>query len=328
MKQKLIIGISLFLLLAVMGLIVADLFRTPPHDQENPEIYSVEKQRMIDTSQICYREAKLVHTNLTGMQGIALDTGLNVYICGNRLIRIYDRSWQIKADFTVDSGAYCIATGPDGEIYVGFGDHIEVFDLSGKRRAKWDPYRDHGFLTSLVVIGDEVFAADGENKIILRYDRKGNLLNIIGKKDREKGVEGFIIPSMYFDVAAGPDNELWAANTGRHEIQRFSPDGSLISFWGTASMGLEGFAGCCNPIHFAILPDGYFVTYEKGLDRIKIYNQAGKYVCAVSGPSQAGNNSSGACRVSSPVHDLAVDREGKVYALDGEKLVIRVFTRK
>ena len=326
MKQKLIIGISLFLLLGVMGLIVADLFRSPPRDQENPEMYSIEKQRMIDTSQICYREVEQFQADLPGLQGIALDTGLNIYICGERIIRVYNRSREIKADFTVDSDATCIATGPEGEIYVGLGDHIEVFDLSGNRRGKWDTY--HGFLTSLVIIGDEVFAADGENKIILRYDRKGNLLNIIGKKDREKGVEGFIIPSMYFDVAAGPDNELWAANTGRHEIQRFSPDGLLISFWGKASMGLDGFAGCCNPIHFAILPDGYFVTYEKGLDRIKLYNQAGKYECTVSGPAKAGDHSPTACSVSSPVHDLAVDREGRVYALDGEKSVIRIFTRK
>ena len=327
MRQKLIIGFSLFLLLGVMALIVADLFKSPARNQD-PEIYSIEDLKKIDTSQICYREVKQLKTGMSVLQGIALDNNLNVYICGNREVQVYNQVWEKMADFRVDSNAYCIAPGSQGEIYLGLGDHIEVFDHTGTRKGKWDSYNERSFLTSIVVIGDEVFAADGENKIILRYDRGGKLLNTIGKKDREQGLEGFIIPSMYFDVAAGPDEELWAANTGRHEMLNFSHDGKLISFWGTASMQLEGFAGCCNPVHFAVLPDGYFVTYEKGLDRIKIYNQAGKYICTVSGPVNTNEKSLATCSISSPVHDLAVDREGKVYALDGDKMLIRVFIRK
>ena len=318
----------MILLLGVMGLIVADLFKRPSREQENPEMYSIEKLKMIDTSQICFREVKHFKTDMSALQGLALDLNLNVYVCGDRDVQVYNRDWEKTSGFRVDSDAYCIAPGAGGEIYLGLGDHIEVFDLSGVRKAKWNAYNDPSFLTSIVVIGDEVFAADAENKVVLRYDREGSLLNTIGKKDRENGIDGFIIPSMYFDVAVGPDNELWIANTGRHELQRFSLDGKLISFWGTASMQLEGFAGCCNPVHFAIMPDGQFVTYEKGLDRIKLYNQAGEYACTVSGPVYTDEKSLASCSVSSPVHDLAVDREGRVYALDGEKLLIRVFISK
>jgi hypothetical protein len=328
MKQKLIIGISLILLLGVMGLIVADLFKRPSREQENPEMYSIEKLKIIDTSQICFREVKQFKTDMSALQGLALDLNLNVYVCGDQDVQVYNRDWEKTSGFRVDSDAYCIAPGAYGEIYLGLGDHIEVFDLSGARKAKWNAYNDRSFLTSIVVIGDEIFAADAENKVVLRYDRYGSLLNTIGKKDRENGIDGFIIPSMYFDIAVGPDSELWAANTGRHELERFSFDGKLISFWGKASMQLEGFAGCCNPVHFAIMPDGQFVTYEKGLDRIKLYNQAGEYACTVSGPVYTDEKSLATCSVSSPVHDLAVDREGKVYALDGEKLLIRVFISK
>jgi hypothetical protein len=265
---------------------------------------------------------------MSELQGLAVDINLNVYICGGRDVQVFNQDWKKIAAFGVDSNAYCIAPWKDGEIILGLGDHIEIYDRTGNRTGKWMPFNNRSFLTSIVVIDEEVFAADGENKVILRYDMNGNLLNTIGKKDREKGIEGFIIPSMYFDVAAGTDHDLWAANTGRHEMQSYSREGRLISYWGKASMQLEGFAGCCNPVHFAILPDGQFVTYEKGLDRIKIYNQAGKYVCTVKGPAQQNVKLLTASSIRSPVHDLAVDREGRVYAIDGDERLVQVFIRK
>jgi hypothetical protein len=328
MKQKVILGFSMMLLLAVIVLIMVDLFHGPSKTQENPEIYSIEKLRQIDSSQICYVEIKQHKTSLTGFMGIAVDDNLNVYVCSDREVQVFDRDWNKINDFNVDSSASCIALGTDKEIYLGIGNHVEVFNFTGKRLAKWNAYNERSFLTSIVVINNDVIAADAENKIVLRYDKNGNLLNEIGRKDRAKGIDGFIVPSLYFDVAAGPDHDLWVANTGRHELQNFSPQGELVSSWGMASMQLEGFAGCCNPVHFTILSDGLFVTYEKGLDRIKIYNQGGKYVCTVSGPAMVDEKSLNTCSVSSPVHDLAVDKEGKIYALDGESMLVRVFLKK
>jgi hypothetical protein len=328
MKQKMIIGFSILLLLAVIVFIFFDLFNGPSRKTENPEIYSIEKLKKIDTSQICYKEAGQIKTTLSSFSGIVVDDNLNVYVCSDREVQIFNRDWKRISEFVVDSNVICITLGTNKEIYLGVGNHLETFDLTGKRTGIWKAFKINSYLTSIAAIGKGVFASDAENEIILRYDKNGNLLNTIGKKDKAKGIDGFIIPSMYFDVAAGPDNELWAANTGRHELQCFSPEGELVSSWGLATMQLEGFAGCCNPVHFAILPDGQFVTYEKGLDRIKIYDQSGKYVCVVSGPAKIDEKSLTTCSVGSPVHDLAVDKEGKIYALDGEKMLIRLFIRK
>ncbi len=41
------------------------------------------------------------------------------------------------------------------------------------------------------------------------------------------------------------------------------------------------FCGCCNPAHFAVIPQG-FVTAEKGINRIKILDQNGDFVEFVS----------------------------------------------
>ena len=101
--------------------------------------------------------------------------------------------------------------------------------------------------------------------IIWKYDKNGNLIGEIGKKNLKKDIPGFIIPSPYFDVNIDPDGFLWTANTGRHSLENYTSDGSFRTSWGNPSMELEGFAGCCNPSHFAILKNGSFVTSEKGI---------------------------------------------------------------
>ena len=327
MKQKIILGFSLLLLVAVIVLISKDLFTRAPKNQENPNEYNLEKLRKIDTSLLCFTEVKQLKTSLTSLNGLAIDDELNVFVVGDSELQLFDKTWKKTASFRVDSFAHCITVDKNKDIYLGIDNHVEVYDYTGKKLNSWKSFTDDGYLTSLALKDDNLYAADAANKVLLRYDKTGKLLNIIGRKDKTKGIDGFILPSMYFDVAVGPDNDLWVANTGRHELQNFSPDGELLSFWGTASMQLEGFAGCCNPVHFIVLPDGRFVTYEKGLDRIKVYNQAGKFVCIVAGPSNIDEKSLNTCSISSPVHDLACDKNGTVYVLDGEANLIRIFAK-
>ena len=328
MKQKLILGLSVLLLVAVIVLIVLDFFGETSSKAPNPDMYSIDKLKQIDSGQICYKEIRELKTTLENFAAITLDEELNAYVCSDREVQVYNKAWKMLFSFRVDSNLSAIALDPGKAIYLGLANHVEVFDMKGKRTAVWKPYLDESYFTSLARIGKDIYAADAQNSIILRYDETGRLINTIGKKDTTKGWNGFIIPSLYFDVAAGPYNELWAANTGMHQLVHFSPEGEALSSWGTASMSLEGFAGCCNPVHFAILQNGYFVTYEKGLDRIKLYDPVGKYVCAVTGPAVVNEKSLNTCTISAPIHDLAVDKDGNIYALDGQSMRVRVYARK
>jgi hypothetical protein len=151
---------------------------------------------------------------------------------------------------------------------------------------------------------------------------------VIGKKDKSKGVDGFIIPSFYFDVAVGPDNELWIVNPGKHEVCNFTEKGDFRTSWGLASMQTNGFAGCCNPIHFSILPDGRFVTCEKGLDRIKVHDQSGKFECVVALLNDGNTEALTNCSIGARIHDLACDSEGTIYVLDASSKMVRIFNRK
>ena len=149
---------------------------------------------------------------------------------------------------------------------------------------------------------------------------KGELLNEIGRKDSVVGIQGFIIPSPFFDIAIGRDGELWAVNSGRHQFEAYNHDGRLISSWKKTSMQLDGFSGCCNPSHIVILPDGSFCTSEKGIVRIKIHDPSGKFKSVVATPDQFDKGTTGL--------DLAIDSDGRIIVLDPKRNQVRIFVKK
>ena len=84
-------------------------------------------------------------------------------------------------------------------------------------------------------------------------------------------------------------------------------------------MTVDGFSGCCNPSHAAVLQDGSFVTAEKGLVRVKIHNRAGEFVCLVAAPDQFDKGTVGL--------DLAVDSNGRIHVLDPKRKQVRIFEK-
>ena len=187
------------------------------------------------------------------------------------------------------------------------------------QKGSWDIINDRVVITSIAIADSSVFVADAGNKIVYHFDLAGNLINEIGRKDSTQGILGFFIPSPYFDVAIGRDDELWAVNSGRHQLEAYNSDGHLISSWVKRSMTLDGFSGCCNPSHIAILPDGSFVTSEKGLVRVKILGPSGALKSVVAGPDQFEEETRGL--------DLAVDSQNRIIILDPKRGLIRIFEK-
>ena len=98
-------------------------------------------------------------------------------------------------------------------------------------------------------------------------------------------------------------------------------------------MAVENFCGCCNPVHFARRPDGKFVTSEKGLNRIKIYDAKGNFEGVVAGPEhlvkdlELAKRACADCRIGFGF-DVACDSTGRVLALDPATRTVRIFTPK
>ena len=123
----------------------------------------------------------------------------------------------------------------------------------------------------------------------------------------------------FFDVTADSDGFIWVVNPGRHSLENYTPEGDLRTSWGQFSMGIEGFCGCCNPTHIVILDDGSFVTSEKGIVRVKVYNSLGNIVSVVAGSEQFIEGTTGL--------DLAKDTAQRVYVLDPMKKQVRIFEK-
>jgi hypothetical protein len=129
-----------------------------------------------------------------------------------------------------------------------------------------------------------------------------------------------------------PDGLLRVANPGEHQIEAYTMDGDLEVAWGTASFNVAGFCGCCNPVSFDIFPDGAFVTSEKGLPRVKLYDSHGGFTGLVAGPeafpeyleaANAGTPES----LGSGIYAV-IDPSGRVLVLDVVGGTVRIMQRK
>ncbi|MHC4756597.1 MAG: NHL repeat-containing protein, partial [Planctomycetota bacterium] len=295
-------------------------------------LYDLKELGKIDPALITYEEsAQPLNSGLKATRAIAVGPNDDIYIAGDNAV---SKVAPQGTDRIVELAEMprCLAVTADGNIYVGLKDHIEIFDDKGKQIARWESLGEKALLTSIAVYENNVFAADAGNRIVMRYDTQGKLINTIGQKNTERNIPGFLIPSPYFDLAVGKDGLLRVVNPGLHRIEAYTFDGDLEFWWGRTSTLVEGFCGCCNPVNFAILDDRSFVTCEKGLVRVKIYDQQGEFVSVVAGPEQLDKegpwvpcDTPEQCQTRG--FDVAVDSKNNILVLDTVKSIVRTFTK-
>lgn len=319
MKQKIIIISAIILLLTLVAFMVKDFFFSKP-ESRNPYEFELNNVRTGDTSMATFSETGQIKTSLEEIHGIATDNSGKIFVAGKGGVERFDASGKLENKFKTDSTALCIALSGNGNIFLGMKDHLEIWNNSGKHLSTWASFGLNAVITSIAVKGNDVFVADAGQKVVYHCDIKGNLINKIGLKDPATGVPGFIIPSPYFDLGISKDGNLWVVNPGRHSFEKYTSDGALLTSWSKASMAMEGFCGCCNPSNFAFLNDSLFVTSEKGIERVKIYNTDGTFLAIVATPDQFEAGTKGL--------DLAVDKQNRILVLDPVKKMIRIFESK
>ena len=340
MKIFVVLLIVLAIVIAFFALVQLDTTGKKGKTLGKEFVYDVGDLAKVDPNLILYEEsAQPINTGFADSRAIAVDSQGSVYVAGDKAIRVFADSGDLLSEVKLAGikpafgGPRCLAVADDGNIYVGVKGHVEVYDRGGKRLASWQGLDDDSLLTSIAIWKDDVFVADAGGRIVLRYDVAGRLINRIGQKNEDKNIPGFVVPSPHFDLAAGRDGLLRVVNPGRHRIEAYTFDGDLEFWWGQFSSDVRGFCGCCNPVNFAILEDGSFVTCEKGLIRVKIYSPEGEFVGVVAGPEQlVKEGASHICETTAECQtgsfDVAVGPRGQIFVLDTIKNVVRTFTRK
>lgn len=320
MKQKLIIAFSLLLLLLAIFFMLKDFFFENNENEGNPYEYDLSKYKEVDPDLFCYSLSGKISPEIEKLKGICFDSKDRLYITGKDKVIIYNKSGELVSEFNINGEANCITVSENGEIYLGMSDHIEVWDFSGNQLKQWNKTKDKTLITSVAVSDESLYFADAGNKVVQQCNFNGELIREIGKKNKAKGIPGFFIPSPYFDLLLGRDGELWVVNPGRHQFEAYNSSGELISSWAKTSMQVDGFSGCCNPSHIAILSNGSFVTSEKGIERVKIHLPSGDFQCMVAGPDQFETETKGL--------DLAVDSHDRIFVMDPKRKNILIFEQK
>jgi DNA-binding beta-propeller fold protein YncE len=243
--------------------------------------------------------------------GIAAGPEGTVYVCGEKELAVFQSDGTLIRRYALELPARCLAVDAVGNVYLGLVDSVSVFAPDSGEFSAWSVLDNRSIVTSIAVDSDRVFVADAGTRVVWEFDTQGMLK---GRID-----EGFVIPSPYFDVAVDPSGSLWIADTGRHTLLRLV-DGEVTEKWGRYAMDVSGFSGCCNPVHFAVLPDGRFVTTEKGLLRIKLHDADGGFAGMIAMGTSLGRGDQGL--------DVAAADSGDIYLLRGSGREIVLYRRE
>jgi len=319
MKNKGIVIFLIVLAVIIIAVIAGDyLTGRPDKSNPNPFEYNVDEFKNVDSTLIHFKETKNFKIGFTEPAAITIEAD-KLYVTGDNKLQVIDITGKLLAEIVL-SGIPKTLEVTTENIYVAVNNQILVYNHDGTLLKEWKPVGENAVITAISAIENIVYVADAGKRKVYKYSTEGSLLLEFDGKADEGVLHGFIIPSGFFDLDINPDGDLWVVNPGMHAIEQYTAEGQLREHWNNTSMMTEGFSGCCNPAHFTFLPDGRFVTSEKGLVRIKTYKPSGEFEGVVAAPVKF--------KDEGRAPDIATDSNGNIYALDFDKKMIRVFEPK
>jgi hypothetical protein len=321
MKNKGIVIFLIVLAVVIVGVMVGDFISKRPDKMEaNPFQYDIQEFRNVDEELIHYKETKNFKIGFEEPAGITI-ANEKIYLVGDKKLKVIDFAGKLLSEIELSDKPQTVEISA-GKIYIAFEKQVQVFDEAGQLQMELSLPDDNSYITALAVYNGNVFIADAGTRRIMRFSKDGERLNEFEGKTSEDVLHGFIVPSPYFDIDINEEGELWVVNPGLHSFENYTFEGNLRTYWKKTSMKTEGFSGCCNPAHYTFLPDGSYVTSEKGMVRIKIYKPSGEFSGVVAAPNKFEN------KIEGEAPDVAVDSQGNIYALDFDRNVLRVFELK
>lgn len=267
-----------------------------------------------------YREKARLPITVPDPRGIAWDGAGSIWVVGNGEMQRspIEGPSSVAETIRYDGPGTCVAFDHE-RLLVGVEGKVLQVAASSRQPRVWLDVGPGAVITCIAVGKDAIYLADAGHRRIVRCTLDGKIRGYLCEKDEKRGYNGLIVPSPHLDVCVDADGAVHVANPGSHRIEIYDSDGAPRWSWGEESQDMPGFCGCCNPTDFALLPDGRYVTTEKGIPRIKIYSPEGHFECVVAGPEHL---SPGVVGV-----DVAVLADGVIAALDRGIGAVRLFAR-
>jgi hypothetical protein len=330
-----------FALAALIGIVVILLLPPPKTPLPGPRVYEG-ANFSFDQSLINHREVEQVPVSLMRPMDLFLDDQDNVYLAGDQEIQILSPGGELQKTISLDDVPHALALNFDHDtfgnnLFVCTEHEVVKISLDTEEQEEWAYFGDLAYLTDIALseLG-YVFVADAGNKVVHRLDTSGRIVGKIGERGADEMFSGFSIPSPFFPMEITSDGLLRICNPAKHQIEAFTQDGIYEPplAWGEASFEIEGFCACCNPSDFAILSDGRFVTAEKKIPRVKIYDQQGNFQSVVAGEERLEIMPSGEefenrelSPLANEIHScrVEVDSRDRICVLDPVVRMIRYF---
>ena len=271
----------------------------------------------VDPALLNYTEIPHIADGLEGASSMSLSPDGTLYLgVGKKVLRLTEENRGTVAE--AQGRVTAVAATGDGTVWAATGPVLARYDSGGRQKSESVHLGERAYITSIALKEDRVFAADAGQRTVWSFSVEGRLLGRIDGRLEGPGDPGFVVPSPWFHAAVGL-GELWITNPGRQRVECYV-NGLRTKVWGLAGMSVERFCGCCNPTHLALLPGGGFVTSEKGIPRVKVYNQDGKLLSVVAGAEAFDEGTTGLA--------VAVASDGRILVLDPVRGQVRAFTRR
>jgi sugar lactone lactonase YvrE len=163
-----------------------------------------------------------------------------------------------------------ITIEPDGTKYVTDTgrDQIVVFDARDRYRRA---YGTTGQFKpgDVAVVGERLYVSDLKHHEVQVLDKSsGEVLFKIGKAGSKDGE--FIFPT---NLAIGPDQNLYVADTGNFRIEKFTLDGGYLRSFGAVGVGFGQFA---RPKGVALDRDGRLYAVDAAFQNIQVLSPEGQ----------------------------------------------------
>ncbi len=299
--------------------------------REGEFAYDVSEFEKTDPNLLLYQAAGSFDTGFERVKRLTTGPGGLVLVAGDRSVKLLDSSGALQDEIKLERPPHCLHVAGADEVFIGLGNHFAVYDFSGKQKFRSSRLGQEIFLTAIGARDRTVYLADAGHREVLMCDgRTGEVTGRFGRKDEPPGAPGFVVPSPYFDLRVGSER-LHVVNPGRLRVESYTFDGRFQSSWGEPGMAINRFCGCCNPVYLALVPDGGFITSEKGLARVNTYDASGSFKGAVAGPEtlvddrELAKRACADCRLGGGF-DVARDECGRVFVLDPFRKTVRMFT--
>ncbi len=319
MKKRSLTIVILVIIAVILAVIVVDFINSRPDRRgENPYALEVDRYKEVDPELVSHEETRNFSLGSMTAAAIQFHEG-RLFITGDSSLVVILPDGTHEAQFGILPHPVSMFV-QEQSIFIGYHSHVVKYNHEGTLLQQWDDLGERAVITNLAGSSDRLYAADAGNRRVVIYSVDGEPVGEFeGKAETEAG-HGFIVPSANLDLVVNSFGELWVVNPGKHALENYSDDGRMRGYWESQSFEIEGFLGCCNPARITTMEDGSFVTSEKGMVRIKIYDQSGRLKSVVAIPSQF--------KEEGKAPDVCVDDKGVVYALDYDRNVIRVFEPK